>query len=107
MSKTTRPTIDLAALASALSSMGVELPTAGTANAAVAPTARTVKSGSNAAAKPARPAVDYSAYHIATATFRGFHVVTFTKDGARPITLGYSKIRMVLAHAEALRKLVS
>lgn len=82
----------------------------GTANAAVAPTAvtRKVKRTAPAASASAKPATatDYSAYVPRVSSYEGFPTITFEAEGKRPISMGFSKVRIVLAHADALRKLV-
>lgn len=80
----------------------------GGANATVAPTAiveRVRKPRAQAPTTP-RPATSPASYTVTSTSYKGFPTVTFTADGRRPISLGYAKIRLVLAHADALRKIV-
>lgn len=93
--------VNAAQLAQILAGMGIEIsPEAGAANATVAPTAVVRKT------KPAAPAAQPAAYRITATKYKGHDVVSFDSDTARPFALGFTKLRVVLAHADALRKLV-
>ena len=92
--------IDAAQLAVILAGMGIEVSPEASANATVAPTAVTRK-----VAKPATVTPPAS-YRIKASKYKGHDVVSFESDTARPFALGFTKLRIVLAHADALRKLV-
>lgn len=66
---------------------------AGSADAKVAPTAK------------ARP-VNTAPYTLARGNYKGHPTVTFSRDGSRPVVMGHGKIKLVLQHADALRKIV-
>lgn len=90
--------INAAQLATVLASMGITVE--GSANAAVAPTAKVRRTAP--ATKPANTAP----YSLVQGNYQGHPTITFTRDGSRPVSMGYAKIRLVLAHADALRKIV-
>lgn len=87
--------INPAQLASLLASMNITVE--GAADAKVAQTAKSRKT-------PDANAADYT---LVRGQFKGHPTVTFTADGRRPISMGHGKIKLVLAHADALRKIVS
>lgn len=90
--------VNAAQLATILAGMGIEIsPEAGAANATVAPTSVVRKT---------KPVANAASYRITATKYKGHDVVSFDSDTARPFALGFTKLRVVLAHADALRKMV-
>lgn len=78
----------------------------GSANATVAPTAIVERVSKPRTAKPSTPATNPAAFTLKPGSYKGHPIVAFESNTARPFALGYSKLRVILAHADALRKIV-